>query len=368
MTNHFLIVSLPQSIKALDYLGESCGSSFLTRLDLPDFQLGTLDSLVQQSDDLAKFDSQLALALAKATDVLDQIEGSSQRSLYVDRQCDCILSFRWNSGKFHLDKPLVNLVSAVVDEALQLDADLRSQFQQLQQHKTLLAAADRKQNGDLLVRLLHEIVKPRDFVVGSDNLQSLAVAVPRQLVLDFIKSYETVLPFVVPRLALEIAQDKEYSLYVVTVFKKHLSAFVTASRDHKWCPRTDFEYLDELLQAMRDEYDALRRQELALRTDTIRLARTAAIELCTLYMHLKTIRVYVELVLRYGLPPQFDCFVLGYRDNSKACQKAKKDMLQKYGYLGNGSVNADGSKPNLKEYAALVDTEYEPFVLYELTV
>lgn len=369
---YYLLVSLPTSARAGTWISSELGSGSskprVRTLELPQFQSGTLDSLVQQSEDLAKSDTQLGQAVVKVDDVLSAVDGESLRRTYAAKQCECIDNFRWNAAKFHLDKPLVKLSETIVEEALQLDADVRQQFQQYQQHKSALAAAERKQHGDLTVRLLHDIVRPEQFVVGSENLASIAIAVPHQLISEFLKSYETVSPFVVPRSAIEVFADKDYSLYVVTTFKKYQSAFVTAAREHKWHPRTDFEYLDLLLQAMRDEYEALKSAEASLRTDTIRLARQASIDLCSLWMHLKTVRIYVELVLRYGLPPQFDYFTISFDNNQKACAKAKKDLLAKFAYLGEGSADTSGAKPNLKEYAGLMDTEYEPFVLYELKV
>ncbi len=54
---------------------------------------------------------------------------------------------------------------------------------------------------------------------------------------DFIKSYETLAPMVVPRSSLEIAKDDEFTLFAVTTFKKTSAEFLHKCREQKWTPR-----------------------------------------------------------------------------------------------------------------------------------
>ena len=55
--------------------------------------------------------------------------------------------------------------------------------------------------------------------------------------------------------------------------------------------------------------------------------------------------------------------------NLKNVDKAKKELIAKFNYLGgNGYTTGNNNSSNLHEYASLVDTEYQPFVLYELEI
>lgn len=364
----YLIVSLPQSTNARLWLEQTLngGKQPLHGFALPDFQVGTLDLLVQQSDDLAKLDTQLSTAVSKVVDVLLAVtDARLQKTVAGKPVLDYFETFRWNTSKYRLDRPISQLVLLISNEALTLDNDVRQAYQQYQAAKSNFLAADRKKNGDLSIKSLHEIVRAEQFVLDSEHLTTILVAVPKNLVKEFESQYESVVEFVIPRSAEVIAKDDEFLLYTVTLFKKFQQDFVTAARERKWHPRTDFVYSEENLNELRKEFDLTRATESKSKNDLVRLAKTAYSEIFSSWVHIKAIRVYVESVLRYGLPPQFDAFLIKFSGANNNPGKAKKELVAKFGYLGGDGYS---NKSNLHEYAALVDTEYEPFVLYEATI
>lgn len=365
----YLVVSLPQSIRSQQWLEQDLngGKSPLFYFRMPDFQIGTLDSLVQQSEELSKIDLQLGGSISKVVDILNTVkEGKFVKTVNSYPTVKYVESFQWNASKYRLDKPVPQLVQIISSEAFTLDNDVRAAYQLYQGAKSNFLAANRKKNGDLSIRSLHDIVKPEHFVLNSDHLTTILLAVPKSSVSDFQKSYETLTEFVIPRSAHEIAKDKEYVLYGVTLFKKYVQEFANKARERKWQPRTDFEYSEENLSKMRQEFDITRATESKSKNDLIRLASTAYSDIFSAWFHIKAIRVYVESVLRYGLPPQFDSFLIKFEDsNLKNVGKAKKELIAKYGYLG-GEGNSKGS--DLHEFSSLLDTEYEPFVLYEVDI
>lgn len=64
-------------------------------------------------------------------------------------------------------------------------------------------------------------------------LETLLVAVPRNNVKDWLAKYERLTSMVVPRSSNKLAQDDEYALYNVTVFKKVRDEFVQKARENK---------------------------------------------------------------------------------------------------------------------------------------
>lgn len=368
----YLILSLPQSINAHEWLEQSLnnGLSPLYNLKIPEFQSGTLDSLVQESEELAKIDHQLGSSIAKIIDILNTVSDNKTFPRIVQSRLvfDYIQSFNWNTSKYRLDKSINFLVKLLSGEAIALDNDVRASYQAYQTAKSNFLAADRKKNGDLSIKSLHEIVKPEQFVLDLEHLTTILIAVPNNLIDDFKNSYETLTEFVIPRSAELIAKDQEYGLFTVTLFKKYQTDFMNLSREHKWHPRSDFIYSEEMLNNLRKEFDLTKANELKLRNDLIRLAKTAYSDMFANWIHLKVIRVYVEAVLRYGLPPQFDNYLIKFDgSNLKNLSKAKKELINKFGYLG-GDTYAHGHGSNLNEYASLVDADYEPFVLYDLEI
>lgn len=366
----YLIVSLPESANAYPFLERllNQGKQPLAEFKLPDFQIKTLDSLVQLSEELAKLDSTLAASVAKVVDVVQSVEPNklfNETRVVNQKPASWFVEhFSWNSSKFRLDKSIKDLVQLITGEALALDNDVRLAYQLYQAAKSNFLAADRKKNGDLSIKSLHEIVRPEHFVLDSEHLTTVLVAVPSGLISDFQKSYESLTEWVIPRSAQEIARDSEYVLYAVTLFKKYQSDFIHATREHKWHPRTDFTYSEENLNELRKEFDLTKATETKSKNDLIRLSKTAYSEIFSAWFHIKAIRIYVESVLRYGLPPQFDTYAIKFEGkNVNNIDKAKKELITKFGYLGGDGFS---ELSNLHEYASLVDSDYEPFVLYEV--
>lgn len=361
----YLLVSLPLSANAHPFLERQLhqGKIPLATFPLPDFQIRTLDSLVQVLEDLSKLDTSIAAAVAKVGDILDTVKTKGLRNVSGKPAAAAVESFRWNTTKYRLDKPIKELVDLIGGDALALDNDVRLQFQQYQTARLNFMAADRKKNGDLSVKSLHDIVQPEHFVLDSEHLTTVLVAVPKALVREFNKTYETACEFVIPRSAQLLARDDEYSLFAVLLFKKYTADFVAAAREHKWHPRTDFVYSEENMNEMRREFDASKATETKTKNDLIRLAETAYSEIFSGWLHIKAIRIYVESVLRYGLPPQFDCYAL--KTSFTSIDSVKKELVSKFGYLGGDGFSDKG---NLQEYASLVDSDYEPFVLYRLDI
>lgn len=143
-------------------------------------------------------------------------------------------------------------------------------------------------------------------IQDSEYLETHLVAVPKQLTKDFLKSYETLAPFVVPRSANVIDSDDEYTLYAVTTFKKHGADFVHKCRERKWTPR-DFKFREGGKEEERKEMEKVQKDERKVWGEALMLGRTAWGEAVMAWIHVLALRVFVETVLRYGLPLRFVC-------------------------------------------------------------
>ena len=111
---------------------------------------------------------------------------------------------------------------------------------------------------------------------------------------------------VVPRSATLAATDDEFSLYAVTTFKKYSQELLHKCREEKWVPR-DFKYVEGGIEEERKEVDRVGADARRLWGETLRLARTGWSEAVMVWVHVLVLRVFVETVLRYGLPLDFVC-------------------------------------------------------------
>jgi V-type H+-transporting ATPase subunit C len=109
---------------------------------------------------------------------------------------------------------------------------------------------------------------------------------------------------VVPRSATLVASDGEFNLYAVTTFKKHSQEFIHKARENKWIPR-DFKYVEGGREEEAREVERVGADERKLWGETLRLGRTGWSEAVMVWIHVLVLRVFVETVLRYGLPLDF---------------------------------------------------------------
>ncbi|KAL4742958.1 hypothetical protein BDV11DRAFT_179860 [Aspergillus similis] len=350
----YLLVSLPSSITpshhrddALDTITATVGSDngSVAPFPIPEFKIGTLDALVQQADELAKLEAACQGVVSKVGDALKNIlegdEAQIEKMKTVnDKPVDQYLrTFSWNKVKYRADKSLSELIDLLQKEAVSIDSDLRSKYSQYNQIKNTLATLQRKQIGNLSTKSLASVVDPRALVQDSEYIETHLVAVPTQQVKDFLKTYETVSPMVVPRSANLVASDDEFTLYAVTTFRKHSTEFVHKCREQKWIPR-DFKYVEGGKEEERREVERVGGDERKLWGETLRLGRTSWSEAVMVWVHVLVLRVFVETVLRYGLPLDFVCTLIK-TPSSKHADKAKKNLDEKYSYLAGNAFGRD---------------------------
>ncbi|KAF7717103.1 V-type proton ATPase subunit C [Penicillium ucsense] len=380
----YLLVSFPTSIvpshhrdDALDAVSATVSpeNGSVASFAIPEFKIGTLDALVQQADELAKLEGSCQGVVAKVGDALKNIlegdEAQIERMKVVnDKPVDQYLrTFSWNKVKYRADKSLAELIDLLHKEAASIDNDIRSKYSQYNQVKNTLATLQRKQTGNLSTKSLASVIDPRSIVQDSEYIETHLVAVPNQLVKDFLKTYETVAPMVVPRSAQLLAEDSEFSLFAVTVFKKHSLEFVHKCREQKWIPR-DFKYVEGGKEEERKEVERVGGDERKLWGETLRLGRTAWSEAVMVWIHILVLRVFVETVLRYGLPLDFVCGLVR-SPSSKQADKAKSNLEAKYSYLAGNAFGRDKKgrvkrdDPSEMHAAGEGSTDYTPYVFYE---
>lgn len=109
---------------------------------------------------------------------------------------------------------------------------------------------------------------------------------------------------VVPRSSVEISSDSEFTLFAVSTFKKHSQDFIHKCREKRWTPR-DFKLQEGGREEEAKEVDDLAKDERKLWGEALRLGRNGYSESVMTWMHVLALRVFVEAVLRYGLPADF---------------------------------------------------------------
>ncbi|KAG9245637.1 vacuolar ATP synthase-like protein subunit C 1 [Calycina marina] len=383
----YMLVSLPTTISsssdkedALTTLRSTVtiDSTTVLPFKIPEFKIGAVDVLLTQADDLGKLEASCGAVVAKIGDTLRSLlegdeEKISQQKTVNDKPADQYLrTFGWNKVKYRADKPIVELMSSLQKELVSIDNDVKGKITQYNQIKTNLTALERKQNGNLATKSLTPVVDPKLLVQESEYLETHLVVVPTTQKKEFLKSYETLAPMVVPRSSIEVTHDDEFTLYTVTTFKKTSAEFQRNCREMKWTPR-DFKYVKGGQEQEKQEVEKVQRDERKVWGEALRLSRTGWSESVMIWVHVLTLRVFAETVLRYGLPLDYVCGLV--MTPRKQAKKAKDALDKAYSYLGGNSVGRDSKGRVVKDDSALSsdmaaagvggEGEYTPYVYYE---
>lgn len=193
----------------------------------------------------------------------------------------------------------------------------------------------------------------------------------RNLYKQWNNSYETMTSMVVPRSSVKVAEDDEFGLFSVTLFQRVVDEFSAKAREQKFIVR-DFHYDESAVQAQERELREAEAIEREQQAELIRLARTNFGEMFSSWVHLKALRVYVESVLRYGLPPDFATVSISTEPKYEA--KVDETLLAEYGHLGgvHGAANTNNTDKEQQdeildhELLSVSGKEYRPYVQFVL--
>ena len=315
----YLVVSLPSSAApsghkddVLGGLQKAINPSYgeVAPFNCPSFKIGTLDALIQQSEELSRLEGLCNSVAAKVGDTLKNILDGDEDKIAMHKAVNdkpleqYLKSFSWNKVKYRADKPIAELISLLQKEVNSIDNDVRAKYNHYNGLRTSLQTLHRKQTGNLSTKSLVSVVNPKVLVQDSEHIETHLVAVPNSNVKDFTRSYETISKFVVPRSAYFVTSDDEFSLYAVTTFKKHSQEFIHKARERKWVPR-DFKFKEGGKEEESKELKKTEAEEKRVWGETLRLGRTGWSEAVMALVHVIALRVFVESVLRYGLPLDF---------------------------------------------------------------
>ncbi|NXM78683.1 VATC1 ATPase, partial [Serilophus lunatus] len=336
-----------------------------SKFNIPDLKVGTLDVLVGLSDELAKLDAFVESVVKKVAqymaDVLEDSKDKVQENLLANG--DILLDQKWQARhEFYLSS-LDTLPSLFLFKGVnQIDNDLKARASAYNNLKGNLQNLERKNAGSLLTRSLADIVKKEDFVLDSEYLVTLLVIVPKLNYNDWVKQYETLAEMVVPRSSNVLFEDQDSYLCNVTLFRKAVDDFKHKAREYKFLVR-DFQYNEEEMKADKEEMNRLSTDKKKQFGPLVRWLKVNFSEAFIAWIHVKALRVFVESVLRYGLPVNFQAMLL--QPNKKTMKKLREVLYDLYKHLDSSAaaiIDATMDIPGLN----LSQQEYYPYVYYKI--
>merc|ERR1712110_557498 len=321
----------------------------LTKFNVPDLRVGTLDQLMQLADELTRTETQteqLCKRLAGyISDIMTSSDGQRDRGAELD-----------NATFSKAQDPFKGILLKDIHDTFQeklstITADFVKKSTAFNILRRDLAAVQKKQTGTLLTRDLSTIVKEKEHLVcGSEIFQTLLVVVPKQLKDAWLSQYATLTEFVVPQSSQQICVMDDYILFNVTLFQRVVDEFRTKAAGKKFTVR---EFKDVTKQAMDKNAaspagaeETLQEQVDRLKLDINKqfrsLLRWLQVQYATtvsLVMHLKCIKCFTESVLRYGVPAKFEAVLL--TPNHKYNYKLHEVLDATFKHLDRAGENKD---------------------------
>jgi len=262
-----------------------------------------------------------------------------------------LTNWSWDEAKYPRSRPISDNLTLLMSVVNKLDEEARNKTGQYNDFKTQKGNIAKKEGAILTNRDLVDVLTPEVLVGGeadfiyTEHLTTVPVIIARGATEEFKKTYEKFCDNVVPMSAkhFKSLDDKDgNSLWRVVMFKSAAENFKKQCRERKYLAR-DFEYSEEgyaKLKKQREQIeDQVRRQHDVIRA----LYQAAWSDAMVAWIHIKAMRVFVESVLRFGVPARFAAFVISPKAGAeKNSRKALADILGKDGSKKMMEVGDEG--------------------------
>jgi V-type H+-transporting ATPase subunit C len=357
------------------------GGELPMKFDVPDgesaLKFGSFDDLIRLTDDMAKYDSQvegiarriermyLEVEPAKASDPIREFKVLSQtKTLAFDKY---LREWKWDDAKYPKMRGLTNNLTLLLSVANKLDEEARNKSAQYNELNAAKNATTKKETGTLLSRdlvdvLTPEIVHDGDFVY-SQHVTTLVIIVPLVNVENFLKAYERYSENVVPGSAKQftaVKEDDGTQIWRVLMFRGAVEAFQRKVREERVGTCRVFEYSPQAYDQVKSKREELKkeceRQEKMMKG----FCKASLSDVMIAWVHIKAMRVFVESVLRFGVPPSFASFIIQPKQGqSTPIRKALADVLGKGtpDTMANGDAGPEGDE----DYYPYVSLNFTPF-------
>ncbi|KPI85863.1 putative vacuolar ATP synthase subunit c [Leptomonas seymouri] len=346
MTENFIILALPYLQQSQDSLQSAQYEALVRQVGplgqafrnfvIPSLRVGTLDSLMEASDELVKLDPMMENTVQKLISLMEETSGKPRSIVTTFRinqtqemsPAGYIKNFLWSSAQFDPKDTIQNIIEKFAQINATADERVRIMLGEYNDTRNKLTAANRKGEGNLSICPIRELVtiynRDHQCFVDTDLLVTIFVSVPVASQKEWLENYWKMNEYVCPQSNRVVAEDKEYVLNSIVVFRKVMDDVKAMCRKKRYVVR-EVEGTDDLsLAELKELQQKAEKEKKALYTLLWQ-------QYCTCYVawiHLKAVRVFVEVLLKFGLPPRFIAIVLQVPADKEA--EIRKRIAQIY--------------------------------------
>lgn len=338
----------------------------------PDLLVGTLDSLMTLSDELQRVDLTIENVVRKIERQFNDLNQGDEYLTVDGVPVERYLNhFSWDEAKHPHRRPLKEIMGHIQSTMGKVEDELKQLGSMYTEKKQHLLQIHRKKGGNLMVANLDELLTPSivsaDDFVNTEYLQTLVAIIPKNLEKQFLEEYATIgndiaqygpktgpgkmkgSP-VVPNSARKLLEDGNSCVYTITLLKgqyqpgyvdeeghfeqgsflNYIEDFKTLAREKKYIAR-EFTFNPSAHRENQQEKAGLEVEVDRLWSGLLRWCKAHFGEAFIAWMHIKAIRIFVESVLRYGLPVNFAALLV--RPHKGKDNKARAALDKMYSHL-----------------------------------
>jgi V-type H+-transporting ATPase subunit C len=271
--------------------------------------------------------------------------------------------WRWDDAKYPKMRGLQNNLTLLLSVANKLDEEARNKSSQYNELKNAQNLMSKKESGSLVSRDLTDVLTPdlvkEDDFISTQHLTTLIMVLPSSNVEAFMKSYENYAENVVPRSAKQftsVRSEDGTQIWRVVLFRTSVDAFMRKSREEKQGSCRQFEYSVQAYEKVKTQREELKKE--CERQDKMMkgFCKASLSDVMIAWVHIKAMRIFVESVLRFGVPPNFASFIVQPKPNQQpAMRKALAEVIGK----GASEDLAGGEE---EDYYPYVSLSFMPFM------
>lgn len=165
---------------------------------------------------------------------------------------------------------------------------------------------------------------------------------PRSSQDEWFANYETLCEYIVPRSSKKLFEEGDQVMVNVTMFQKVIDTFKIKCRDRKYMVR-DFQYDESTISKDSEQLKTLEQNKKDKFGPLVRWLKINFSESFMAWIHIKALRVFVETVLRYGLPVNFQAIII--KPQKKNVKKLREIFDNMYSHL-NASTEISKKEVN----------------------
>ncbi|GAM28923.1 hypothetical protein SAMD00019534_120990 [Acytostelium subglobosum LB1] len=327
------------------------------KFNIPALRVGTLNSLITLNDELQKIDAFVELTSKRISKQLSDLSGAKptkEKSISINGHTipQYLNQFKWDDAKYNPKSSLQEIVDKIFNTVTKLDEDLKTKTGEFNTLNSALQAEEKKLMGNLQVKTLTNVVAP-EMNVQTEYLTTAFIVVPLNNENDFLTHYECFdekvadenFKYVLFRSAKRIEADNEYVLYSVCVFKRFYENFKQRCSERKWYLR---DYKAETDNKPSQDRSKLTEDQRNYKASFMRWCRLNFPESFMAWIHLKVLRIFVESVLRFGIPINFQAILM--RPVKKEDKRLRDILYNEFKYLGAQHTSSKGEEESSEKF------------------